>query len=93
MEITKEISEARKRVIAGKTWLVVQLMQGYKLRCHHSKNNHFAELNGKAVTEVHHSEITLAEELREHHDITFLDLKCYPSVGDIEKLATEWVWM
>ena len=93
MEVTQGITEARNRVIAGKTWLVVQLMQGSRLRCHHSPNNHFAEIGGKYVTETHQNEIALAEELSEHHDLTFRQLKCSSSEGDIKNLTTEWVWL
>ena len=87
-----DLSEVRMRVIAGKTWLVVQLMQGSSLVCRHYNGRHFAEISGKAVTEEHASEAALAEELSEHHDLTFRMLNCKSSVGDIEYLRTEWKW-
>lgn len=91
-EATKEVIEARQRVIAGKTWLVVQLMQGARLLCHHSEKRHFAEIGGKVVTEVHSSEIGLAGELFDHHDLEFRQLNFSSSIGDMQNLTTEWIW-
>lgn len=82
-----------RNLIAGKTWLVIQLMQGATLTCHHSPRSHHAEVNGKAVTEHHASEAGLVGELAEHHSLTFRQLKCLSSVGDIDYLKAEWKWM
>ena len=87
-----ELSSIRNRVIAGKTWLVVQLMQGSTFVCHHHPRRHFAEIGGKTVTEEHSSEAGLCEELYKHHDLTFRMLSCQSSVENIDYLRVEWKW-
>ena len=86
------LDEARK-MIAGKTWLVIQLMQGSTLTCHHSSRSHYAQINGTTVTEVHATEAGLVGELGEHHNFTFRGMKCLSSVGDMDYLKTEWKWL
>lgn len=87
-----DLDDARK-LIAGKTWLVIQLMQGSTLTCHHSSRSHYAQINGKTVTEVHATEAGLVGELGEHHNFTFRGLKCLSSIGDMDYLKTEWKWL
>ena len=85
----KLLKESRQ-FIAGNTWLMIQLMQGATLTCHHSKKKHYAKINGVAVTDVHASEAGLAGELIERHRLTFRSMKCMSSVGDIDYLKAEW---
>ena len=88
----KLLKESRQ-FIAGKTWLVIQLMQGSTLTCHHSSRSHYAQINGKTVTDVHATEAGLVGELGEHHNFTFGGLKCMSSIGDMNYLKTEWKWL
>lgn len=88
----KLLKESRQ-FIAGKTWLVIQLMQGSTLTCHHSSRSHYAQINGKTVTDVHATEAGLVGELGEHHNFTFRGLKCMSSIGDMNYLKTEWKWL
>ena len=83
------IQESRK-CIAGKTWLMLQLMQGSTLTCHHQPKRHFAQIGNIIVTEEHESEAGLVGELIEFHGFTFRGLKCKSSVGYIDSLVAEW---
>ena len=83
------IQESRKRII-GKTWLMLQLMQGSTLTCHHQPKRHFAKIGNIIVTEEHESEAGLVGELIDFHGFTFRDLSCKSSVGDIGNLTVEW---
>ena len=86
-----DLTDARRRLL-GKTWLVVQLMQGSILTCHHSSRSHYAQIHGKTVTDVHATEADLAGELGKYHELTFRGLKCLSSVGDMGYLKVEWKW-
>lgn len=85
------IQESRKRIV-GKTWLMLQLMQGSTLTCHHQPKRHFAQIGKIIVTEEHESEAGLVGELIDFHGFTFRDLSCKSSVGDIDNLTTECKW-
>ena len=85
----RDFNEARKR-IAGETWLMIQLMQGAVLTCHHSSKCHYAKINGKIVTETHPNEAELVYELAEHHGTSFRNMDCISSEGDMDLLITEW---
>ena len=84
-----DFNEARKRIV-GKTWLIIQLMQGAVLTCHHSSKRHYALINGRAVTETHPNEAGLVSELAEYHDTSFRNMDCLSSEGDMDLLITEW---
>lgn len=85
------VQESRKRII-GKTWLMLQLMQGSTLTCHHQPKRHFAKIGKIVVTEEHESEAGLVGELIDFHDFTFRDLNCTSSVGDADILTAKWRW-
>ena len=85
------IQESRKRII-GNTWLMLQLMQGSTLTCHHQPKRHFAKIGEIIVTEEHESEAGLVGELIDFHGFTFRDLSCKSSVGDIDSLTAERKW-
>ena len=87
-----DLNDARQPIV-GKTWLVIQLMQGSTLTCHHSSLSHYAQINGKTVTDVHATEAGLVGELGEHHNLTFRGLRCLSSIGDMNYLKTEWKWL
>ena len=87
-----DLNEARQQIV-GKTWLVIQLMQGSTLTCHHSSRSHYAQINGETVTDVHATEAGLVGDLCEHHNFTFRQLKCLSSIGDMNHLKTEWKWL
>ena len=79
-----------REIIVGKTWLMLQLMQGATMVCHHSRGKHYAQINNKTITEIHPNEVSLVEELESYHGFTFRHLKCESSVGDMDYLKTEW---
>ena len=85
------IQESRKRII-GNTWLMLQLMQGSTLTCHHQPKRHFAKIGKIIVTEEHESEAGLVGELIDFHGFTFRDLSCKSSIGGIGNLTVEWKW-
>lgn len=81
-----------REIIVGKTWLMLQLMQGSTMVCHHSRGKHYAQVGNKTITEIHPNEVSLVEELADYHGFTFRHLKCESSVGDMDYLKTEWKW-
>lgn len=86
------IIEARKPVM-GKTWLVLQLMQGATLETIHAPRSHYAMVHGKAVTDIHGSEASLVGEIIDLHNFSFRDVRCVSSAEDQQGvLKTEWKW-
>ena len=82
-----------REIIFGKTWLMLQLMQGATMVCHHYRGKHYAQVNNKTVTEIHPNEASLVGELAGYHGFTFRDLKCESSVDYVDYLKTEWKWV
>ena len=88
MSLNSDKDTARE-IIVGKTWLMLQLMQGATMVCHHSRGKHYAQINNKTITEIHPNEASLVEEFARYHGLTFRNLNCEATVGDIDDLKTE----
>jgi len=84
------VSEARK-IVVGKTWLNVLLMQGSELIVHSMKRKHYCTIGKNVVTDEHQSEAGLAFEMMEEHNIRFVDLKYVGVEGDDSHYKFKWI--
>lgn len=84
------IAEARKMVV-GKTWLNILLMQGSELIAHSMNGRHYCTIGGDAVTDEHRSEADMAFEMMEIHNIRFGNLKYVGVEGDDTHYKFRWI--
>lgn len=84
------IRQAREKVIAGHTWLHVQIMQGRDIAQISQQKSHFLTIGGQRVTDIHENEMGLVNELQEKHLISFKSLE-YTTFKETEK-GYEFLW-